>query len=154
MATGNKQATPAPAPAATPDAGSNTAGPAKGTFLLNPAELASLTSARGRKATDSEYLEQVKAAQAFPTTFNKDGGIVTGDVHGIAVTATKKASWIGPQLRKAAKQLGIDPKYFTVLDRSTSVSESHPMGFVAYWVKPIVKDEPTDAVVENATESA
>lgn len=106
-----------------------------GTFILSDAELTGLSGTRGRKSVDSVYLVEVQNAKDHPTVFTAKDGLVSGDIHAIKITDTRKAAWIGPQLRKAAKQLGIDTKDFTVLDRSGSVTSHAPMGFVAYWVK-------------------
>lgn len=105
-------------------------------FVLNPNELTTLKTARGRKPTDSPYLDRVKVAMDSPTTFDSEGNLSTGDVHGISLTENLKASWVRPQLYKAAKQLGLDSKRITVLDRSANTSKDHPHGFVAYWVSP------------------
>lgn len=95
------------------------------TFILNDAELETLKSTRGRKATDSVYLAEVKAA------------IESGDVCGIRLTAAVKAPYVQAQLRKAAKALGIE-KAITVYNREESKSDANPHGFVAY---KIVKAE-------------
>lgn len=116
-----------------------------GKFVLNDEELTGLSGVRGRKATDSAYLAEVKEALENPTRYVK-GELVSGDIHAIRITDTRKAAWIQPQLRKASKQLGIDPKLFTVLDRSGTVSKNAPMGFVAYFVK--AEDAPTEPASE------
>jgi hypothetical protein len=113
--------------------------PTKGAFILNDNELAALASARGRKATDSEYLAQMRDAVDNPTVF-VDGQVTQGEIHGIDLTESLKAAWVGPQLRKAAKQLGCGDR-ITVLDRSGSVSDDHPFGFMAYWIKPESTDD-------------
>lgn len=115
-----------------------------GSFIANANELATLATTRGRKATDSKYLAEVKHALDNPTVFEGDK-VVKGEVHGIKCTEFRKAAWIGPELRKAAKQLGI-PDRITVRDRSANTSAEHPHGFVLYWVKP------EDAKAESESE--
>ncbi len=91
----------------------------KGTlFELNDDELSSLKSTRGRKATPSVYLPEVTAALE-----SKSDNPV-----GVRLSATVKAPWVQAQLRKAAKELGIE-KRITIYNREEK-------GFVAFVVKP------------------
>lgn len=87
-------------------------------FELNDSELESLKSTRGRKATPSVYLAEVSQAME------------SGEANpvGIRLSATVKAPWVQAQLRKAAKELGIE-KRITIYNREEK-------GFVAFVVKP------------------
>lgn len=114
-----------------------------GKFTLDTSDLENLTGTRGRKPVDSVYLAEVENAMKNPTIFKK-GELLQGDIHAIKVTETRKAAWIGPQLRKAAKQLGVDTKAFTVLDRTGSARPNAPLGFVAYWVKDLATDSESE----------
>lgn len=94
------------------------------TFELNDSELETLKSTRGRKTEPSVYLDQVRAAAVY-----------AGTAFGISLTPTLKAPWVMAQLRKAAVQLDLDSKSFTVYNREENRSEDHPHGFIAYRVK-------------------
>lgn len=90
----------------------------KGTlFELNDDELDSLKSTRGRKATPSVYLAEVREA------------VERGDETpvGIRLSATVKSPWVQAQIRKAAKELGVE-KRVVVYNREEK-------GFVAFKVK-------------------
>jgi hypothetical protein len=112
-------------------------------FILSDEEMGSIASTRGRKAKDSEYLDLVKLAAATPTTFDKDGKVLTGEVHAVKLTETVKAAWVAPQIRKAGSQLNLG-KRLTVLNREGTALSHAPLGFVAFWVKP------EDATSESA----
>lgn len=112
----------------------------KGVFILNASEVESLSPKRGRAVKPSEYLEEVQVAIHNPTAWLA-GELVAGDVHAIRLSETRKASWVGPQLRKAAKQLDLEPKRLRVLDRSGSINKDAPHGFVAFWVVPAHKGD-------------
>lgn len=65
-----------------------------GAFVLDEKQLAAIEpKARGRSASPSEFLAEVESS------------LSTGDAMGIRITATRKATWIAAQLRKAGKQL-------------------------------------------------
>jgi len=87
-------------------------------FELNDDELASLKSTRGRKATPSVYLAEVTAALESKSE----------NPTGVRLSATVKAPWVQAQLRKAAKELGIE-KRITIYNREEK-------GFVAFVIKP------------------
>lgn len=105
-----------------------------GAFVLNDSELGNLIGQRGRKATDSIYLAEMKEAISNPAKFEK-GTYVSGLVAGVKCTATRKGPYIEAQLRKAGKQLGLATADFQVLNRSENTSQEQPFGFVAYFVK-------------------
>lgn len=94
------------------------------TFELNDSELETLKSTRGRKPEPSVYLAEVTNAKENP-----------GTAFGVSLSETVKAPWVMAQLRKAAAQLEIDSKVFTVYNREENKSNDHPFGFVAYRVK-------------------
>jgi hypothetical protein len=85
-------------------------------FEASDEELALLKSSRGRKPKPSVYAAKVQEAMK------------NGSTRVVRLSATKKAPWVMGQLRKAAKDLGIE-KRISILNR-----EEH--GFVAYFVKP------------------
>lgn len=114
MATANQKAK-----ANEPKASNATGG---NTFILDDDELAVLRGRQGRKASPSVYLDQVSAA------------LKTGDTMGVQLTDTLSASWVGAQLRKAAKQLEIDSKRIKVYNREDVRTAAHPHGFVAFKV--------------------
>lgn len=95
-----------------------------GSFVLGDAELTLLVSARGRKATDSVYLDDIKTAIANGDAMN---GV------GVRITEARKGPWIAAQLRKGFKQLEVDPKDYSVFDRTEH-------GFIAYKVKPAAEE--------------
>jgi hypothetical protein len=102
----------------------NTSGAA---FLLNDDELESLASSRGRKAVPSVYAAEVAEAVKHP-----------GDKFGLKCTATAKAAWIGAQLRKGFKDVGIESADYTVWNREEK-------GFVAFAYSPKAVESETPA---------
>lgn len=103
-------------------------------FLLNDEELETLSGKRGRKPTDSEYLEDVRNALKTP-----------GEVYGIRLSDTVKAPWVSAQVRKAFKQLEIESSDFTVYNREEK-------GFVAYIYSPKLDEDAAEDAAEESAE--
>lgn len=114
-------------------------------FTLSEAELGTLTGTRGRKATDSVYLDEVTKALANATHKTVSEAVEAQAVNGIDLTAGLSPAWVGAQLRKAASQAEANgvkdaKKRITIFARdpeslkaNPAMLKAHPHGFVA-WV--------------------
>lgn len=102
------------------------------TFKLSDDDLASLKSTRGRKATPSIYLAEVKAAMQ-----------ALGEPQGIKLTGNMKASKVSAELRKAAKELKIE-KQITVFNREER-------GFVAFIVNKPKEEKKSDTTSQSGS---
>lgn len=101
-------------------------------FKLDTGQLAGILTSRGRRAMLSVYHDDILTAIANPGTY-----------YGIQVTPTLKAAWIISQIRKAAREAGLNTRQYSTYNRENE-------GFVSYVVHhPVSRPETVRSDSEN-----
>jgi hypothetical protein len=90
-----------------------------GGYKLDDKQVAKILLSRGRRSMPSIYLDAMEHATQH-----------RGEYFGVDVTPELNPDWIKSQLRKAARQLGLDTHDFSVHDRTVD-------GFIGYTVHPL-----------------